>query len=65
MAYSDVFKACSIVAFALVPLCFMLSPIKGGRGGGGGPLGSAAAEAQGTHRTTNSADRAKRRSVAR
>ncbi len=36
MAYSDVFKGCSIVAFALVPLCFMLSPIKGGRGGGGG-----------------------------
>jgi DHA2 family multidrug resistance protein len=36
MAYSDVFRGCSIVAFALVPLCFMLSPIKGGRQGGGG-----------------------------
>jgi MFS transporter, DHA2 family, multidrug resistance protein len=36
MAYSDVFKICSLVAFALVPLCFTLSPIKGGRGGGGG-----------------------------
>ncbi|MFZ0559742.1 MAG: EmrB/QacA family drug resistance transporter, partial [Methylovirgula sp.] len=36
MAYSDVFTYCSIVAFAMVPLCFLLSPIKGGRGGGGG-----------------------------
>jgi MFS transporter, DHA2 family, multidrug resistance protein len=36
MAYSDIFKGCAIIAFALVPLCFMLSPIKGGRGGGGG-----------------------------
>jgi DHA2 family multidrug resistance protein len=36
MAYSDVFLYCSVVAFAMVPLCFLLSPIKGGRGGGGG-----------------------------
>lgn len=32
MAYSDVFMACSVVAFAMVPLCFLLSPFKGGRG---------------------------------
>ncbi len=31
MAYSDVFMACSLVAFAMVPLCFLLSPFKGGR----------------------------------
>jgi MFS transporter, DHA2 family, multidrug resistance protein len=36
MAYSDVFLYCSVVAFAMVPLCSLLSPIKGGRGGGGG-----------------------------
>ncbi len=36
MAYSDIFVYCSLVAFAMVPLCFLLSPIKGGRGGGGG-----------------------------
>jgi DHA2 family multidrug resistance protein len=35
MAYSDVFTYCSFVAFAMVPLCFLLSPIRGGRGGGG------------------------------
>ncbi len=35
MAYSDVFMFCSVVAFAMVPLCFLLSPIKGGRGAGG------------------------------
>jgi MFS transporter, DHA2 family, multidrug resistance protein len=34
MAYSDIFLFCSIVAFAVVPLCFLLSPIKGGRGAG-------------------------------
>jgi len=36
MAYSDVFLLCSIVAFAMVPFCFLLSPIKGGRGAGAG-----------------------------
>jgi MFS transporter, DHA2 family, multidrug resistance protein len=36
MAYSDVFVYCSFVSFAMVPLCYFLSPIKGGRGGGGG-----------------------------
>jgi MFS transporter, DHA2 family, multidrug resistance protein len=36
MAYSDIFTYCSFVAFAMVPLCFLLSPIKGGRGGSGG-----------------------------
>ncbi len=35
MAYSDVFLFCSILAFLMVPFCFFLSPIKGGRGGGG------------------------------
>jgi DHA2 family multidrug resistance protein len=35
MAYSDIFTYCSFVAFAMVPLCFLLSPIRGGRGGGG------------------------------
>jgi MFS transporter, DHA2 family, multidrug resistance protein len=34
MAYSDVFVACAVVAFAMVPLCFFLSPFKGGRGAG-------------------------------
>jgi DHA2 family multidrug resistance protein len=34
MAYSDVFLFCSVVAFAMVPLCFLLSPIKGGRSPG-------------------------------
>jgi MFS transporter, DHA2 family, multidrug resistance protein len=34
MAYSDVFKLCSILAFLMVPFCFFLSPIKGGRGAG-------------------------------
>lgn len=36
MAYSDVFRGCSVVAFALVPLCFVLSPIVGGRPGAAG-----------------------------
>ena len=36
MAYSDVFTYCSVVAFAMVPLCFLLSPTKGGRPAGGG-----------------------------
>jgi DHA2 family multidrug resistance protein len=36
MAYSDVFMFCSYIAFAMVPLCFLLSPMKGGRGAGGG-----------------------------
>lgn len=35
-AYSDVFFFCAILAFALVPFCFLLSPIRGGRGAGGG-----------------------------
>lgn len=35
MAYSDVFLFCSILAFLMVPFCFFLSPIKGGRGAGG------------------------------
>ncbi len=34
MAYSDVFMFCSVIAFLMVPLCFLLSPIKGGRGAG-------------------------------
>ncbi|HLH12207.1 MAG TPA: DHA2 family efflux MFS transporter permease subunit [Methylovirgula sp.] len=36
MAYSDVFLYCSVLAFAMVPFCFLLSPIKGGRGASAG-----------------------------
>jgi DHA2 family multidrug resistance protein len=34
LAYSDVFYYCSIIAFLMVPLCFLISPkIGGGRPG--------------------------------
>lgn len=36
LAYSDVFFYCAIVAFLMVPFCFVLSPKKGGARGGGG-----------------------------
>jgi DHA2 family multidrug resistance protein len=36
LAYGDVFLYCSVVAFAIVPICFFLSPIKGGRAPAGG-----------------------------
>jgi DHA2 family multidrug resistance protein len=36
LAYSDVFFYCSIVAFLMVPFCFVLSPKMGGARGGGG-----------------------------
>ncbi|MBX9709697.1 MAG: DHA2 family efflux MFS transporter permease subunit [Xanthobacteraceae bacterium] len=36
LAYSDVFFYCSIVAFLMVPFCFLLSPKMGGTRGGGG-----------------------------
>jgi MFS transporter, DHA2 family, multidrug resistance protein len=35
LAYSDVFYYCSIVAFIVVPFCFLLSPKIGGGGPGG------------------------------
>ncbi|MGO9132545.1 MAG: DHA2 family efflux MFS transporter permease subunit [Methylovirgula sp.] len=35
LAYSDVFFYCSIVAFAMVPFCFLLSATKAGGGGVG------------------------------
>ena len=35
LAYSDVFMYCAIVAFLVVPLCFFLSPGKGGPPGAG------------------------------
>ncbi len=31
LAYSDVFLYCSVLAFAVVPVCFLLSPKRGGR----------------------------------
>jgi DHA2 family multidrug resistance protein len=36
LAYADVFLYCSVVAFAIVPICFLLSPKKGGRPAAGG-----------------------------
>jgi DHA2 family multidrug resistance protein len=36
LAYSDVFYYCAIVAFIVVPFCFLLSPKTGGGGPGGG-----------------------------
>ena len=36
LAYNDVFVIFSVVAFAVVPFCFLLKPIVGGGGGGGG-----------------------------
>jgi DHA2 family multidrug resistance protein len=36
LAYSDVFFYCAIVAFAVVPFCFLLSPKTGGMRPGGG-----------------------------
>ncbi len=36
LAYADVFLYCSVVAFAIVPLCLLLSPQKGGRAAAGG-----------------------------
>ena len=35
LAYSDIFFYCSIVAFAMVPFCFLLSATKAGGGGVG------------------------------
>jgi DHA2 family multidrug resistance protein len=35
LAYSDVFYYCAIVAFIMVPFCFLLSPKTGGGGAGG------------------------------
>jgi DHA2 family multidrug resistance protein len=35
LAYSDVFYYCAIIAFIVVPFCFLLSPKTGGRGAGG------------------------------
>jgi DHA2 family multidrug resistance protein len=34
LAYSDVFYYCAIVAFVMVPFCFLLSPKTGGGAGG-------------------------------
>lgn len=36
LAYSDLFYYCAIVAFVVVPFCFLLSPKVGGPQGGGG-----------------------------
>ena len=36
LAYADVFFYCAIVAFAVVPFCFLLSPKTGGMRAGGG-----------------------------
>ena len=36
LAYNDVFVIVSMIAFAVVPFCFLLKPIVGGGGGGGG-----------------------------
>ena len=36
LAYADVFLYCSILAFAIVPLCFLLSPQRGGQAPVGG-----------------------------
>jgi MFS transporter, DHA2 family, multidrug resistance protein len=36
LGYSDVFFYCAVVAFAMVPLCFLLSPKKGSMQGGAG-----------------------------
>jgi DHA2 family multidrug resistance protein len=36
LAYADVFLYCSVVAFAIVPICFLLSSKKGGRPAAGG-----------------------------
>ncbi|MCQ8241021.1 DHA2 family efflux MFS transporter permease subunit [Rhizosaccharibacter radicis] len=36
LAYNDVFMIFSVVAFAMVPFCFLLRPARGGGGGGGG-----------------------------
>ena len=35
LAYSDVFYYCAILAFIVVPFCFLLSPKTGGGGPGG------------------------------
>jgi MFS transporter, DHA2 family, multidrug resistance protein len=39
LAYSDVFLILSVFAFAMVPVCFLLSPRKGRGGAPGGPGG--------------------------
>jgi len=36
LAYADVFLFCAVIAFAVVPLCLLMSPTKGGRPGAGG-----------------------------
>jgi DHA2 family multidrug resistance protein len=36
LGYADVFFYCAIVAFLMVPFCFMLSPKTGGGGPGAG-----------------------------
>jgi DHA2 family multidrug resistance protein len=36
LAYADVFLYCSVIAFAVVPFCFLLSPTKGGGQPGAG-----------------------------
>jgi MFS transporter, DHA2 family, multidrug resistance protein len=36
LGYRDVFFYCAIVAFLIVPLCFLLSPKTGGMRPGGG-----------------------------
>ncbi len=36
LAYADVFLYCAVIAFAVVPVCFLLSPQRGGRAPAGG-----------------------------
>jgi DHA2 family multidrug resistance protein len=36
LGYADVFFYCAIIAFAVVPFCFLLSPKTGGMRAGGG-----------------------------
>ena len=39
LAYNDVFGMVAVLAFLVVPFCFLLSNSKGGDGGGGGEHG--------------------------
>ncbi len=35
LAYQDIFEACALISFCIVPLCLLFSPIRAARGGGG------------------------------